>query len=117
MEATQGQGVEGGSLDLAFRSQYYSEMKSALSGEFLPFPGQGIEAVEEFFQRRGKGGYFDLYEAHVRLYHHESDLIRLIQQEKPNLDELSKTREALHYYQQLIARLPPLSMFRGRNLK
>ena len=117
IEATQGQGMETVSLELAFRSQYYSELKSALSGDFLPFPGQGSEAIDEFFERRGKGGYFDLYEAHTRLYHHESDLIRLLQQKEPDLDELSRTREALHFYQRMIARLPPLSMFRGRSLR
>lgn len=110
-------GVEVANLELAFRSQYYSEMKSALSGDFLPFPDQGSEGVDAFFERRGKGGYYDLYEAHVRLYHHESDLIRLLQQDQPPREQLTKTREAIQFYHQLIARLPSLSTFRGGSLR
>jgi hypothetical protein len=110
-------GVEVANLELAFRSQYYSEMRSALSGDFLPFPDQGSEGVDSFFERRAKGGYFDLYEAHVRLYHHETDLIGLLQQDRPNPEELTKTREAIRFYQQLIARLPPVSEFRGGSLR
>ncbi len=106
IETTQGQLVENNGMELAMRSQYYSEMRQALAGEIMPFPEQGEEALEAFFKRKNGGTFMDLYEAHTRLYQHETELMKLNTSLAENFSELSRLEHAVSFYKNIIERIP-----------
>jgi hypothetical protein len=106
IETTQGQLVENNGMELAMRSQYYSEMRQALAGEIMPFPEQEDEAVEAFFKRKSGGTYLDLYEAHVRLYHYETELMNLDTSLVENTSEVARLQHGISFYKKIIERIP-----------
>jgi hypothetical protein len=106
IEQSQGQGIEETGMELAMRSQYYSEMRQALAGEIMPFPEQGEEALEAFFKRKDGGTFLDLYEAQVRLYQHETELIKLKSSSLESSSELARLEHAISFYKSIIAGIP-----------
>jgi hypothetical protein len=106
IEQSQGQGVEMNGMELAMRVQYYSEMRQALAGEIMPFPEQGEEALEAFFKRKNGGTFLDLYEAHIRLYQHETELTKLKSSSLEKSSELARLEHAISFYKSIIERIP-----------
>ncbi len=106
IELSQGQGIEANGMELAMRSQYYSEMRQALAGEIMPFPEQGEDGLEAFFKRKNGGTFVDLYEAHTRLYQHETELMKLKASLPENFSDISRLEHAISFYKIIIERIP-----------